>query len=246
MNRMVWAGGLVVAILGLSACVPTNNEVNEENQSFTVFAAASLSEVFEELIDDFRGQGTFTVETVYDGSSTLVMQLQEGADADVLATANQTTMEEAISLRLVDGAAETFAKNSLVIAVPKGNPLEITTVGQAVTVDYAACARPVPCGEATQELFERTGLDLAPISQEQNVSAVANRVVEGDVDVGFIYSTDFASRPELEAVIPPGEPVENTYPVAALTDSARAHAFIEYLLTDEAGSILQNHGFGIP
>jgi molybdate transport system substrate-binding protein len=107
----------------------------------------------------------------------------------------------------------------------------------------------VPCGAATSELFALDGVDLAPVSQEQNVTAVAERVASGEVDAGLVYATDVASRADsMEAVVPSGaDQVVNRYPITTLTGgSAAGAAFVDFVLSDAGRAVLADHGFGAP
>lgn len=219
----------------------------------TLYAAASLQAAFTDLIADFEtANPAITVEPpVYDGSSTLVTQLTEGAPADVFASADEKNMDDLVAAGLNDGDPQLFATNTLVIAVAPGNPLGIEDIGDLAGVDYAVCAPEVPCGAATTSLFELDGVELDAVSQEQNVTAVAERVASGEVDAGLVYATDVASRAdELEAVVPAeADQVVNRYPITTLTsatDPEAAAAFVDYVLSDDGQAVLAEYGFGAP
>ena len=135
-------------------------------------------------------------------------------------------MDDLVAAGLNDGDPQLFATNTLVIAVAPGNPLGIEDIGDLAGVDYAVCAPEVPCGAATTSLFELDGVELDAVSQEQNVTAVAERVASGEVDAGLVYATDVASRAdELEAVVPAGaDQVVNRYPITTLTSATDPEA----------------------
>ncbi len=218
----------------------------------TIYAAASLQAAFTDVITELEMRyPSVTVEPpVYDGSSTLVTQLAEGAEADVFASADEATMDDLVAAGRNDAEPQLFATNTLVIAVAPGNPLGIEDLDDLDDpgVGYAACAPEVPCGAATGELFALDGVDLDPISQEQNVTAVAERVASGEIDAGLVYATDVAARAgTLEAVVPSNaEEVVNRYPIVTLTGSDAAAAFVELVLSDDGQAILAEHGFGAP
>lgn len=251
---LVRFAGLAALAVGLAACAASPAETWGEEaaqngaETLTVFAAASLQEAFDELLEQYaRGHPEVTINpAVYDGSSTLVTQLQEGAQADVLATANESTMNDAVAAELLTSDLRLFASNDLVIAVPEDNPHEISDVVDVLDLNYATCAVQVPCGYATAQLFEAAGLTPAPISEEQSVTAVANRVAAGEVDAGFIYSTDAAARPELTGISPQTAQIVNYYPIATTADSEAGAAFVEFVLSDRGGDVLAAHGFGQP
>src|SRR5699024_5687941 len=132
-----------------------HHTASQGEQSLTVFAAASLAEPMDDLLNLFAEQHPdVTVQPgVYDGSSTLVTQLTEGADADVLATANSDTMHDLVSaFDERDLPPTLFATNSLVIAVPRGNPKNIGDLDDLNEARFVVCAQKVPCGEGAQEL----------------------------------------------------------------------------------------------
>lgn len=218
----------------------------------TLYAAASLQAAFTDLIAEFETANPgITVEPpVYDGSSTLVTQLTEGADADVLATADEPTMDDLVTAGLAGGDPQLFASNTLVIAVADGNPLGIAGLADLADVSYVVCARDVPCGNATQRLLDAAGLPTDDaVSQEQNVSAVAERIASGEVDAGLVYATDVATRSgELDAIVPEGAPdVVNRYPIVTLTGAdPAASVFVDHVLSDDGQAVLAEHGFGAP
>src|SRR5699024_54831 len=106
----------------------------------------------------------------------------------VLATADEPTMQRAVHSDLPTSEPHVFAANDLVIAVPSANPHGVEDLPDVFALDYAVCAARVPCGEATTRLFAAAGVQPQPVSEEQNVTAVANRVCAGEVDAGFVYA----------------------------------------------------------
>lgn len=234
-----------------STAMPGSDETSDAlTGTLTVYAAASLQVAFEHLLGMFAEQhpGVDVQPASYDGSSTLVTQLSEGAVADVFASAAEDTMGDLVATGLTDGDPQPFATNTLVIAVPEGNPAGVTDLADLAGLDYAICAAGVPCGEATLSLFGSAGLQVGAISEEQNVTAVAGRVVTGDVDAGLVYSTDVTSRDDaLDAVIPAADGVVNRYPITSLVDAQPAGAaFIDLVLSDTGQAVLAEYGFGAP
>lgn len=260
MSRTRAAFIAAVALVGvLGACsndaeAPKANETAETapedglSGTLTVFAAASLQEAFDDLLAQFGAAHPDVAvnPAVYDGSSTLVVQLQEGAEADVLATANEPTMADAVDAGLLTSDPALFASNDLVIAVPANNPHDVADLLDVLDLDYAICAVQVPCGDATAQLFDAAGLTPEPISEEQTVTAVANRVSAGDVDAGFVYSTDVAARPEVTGISPQVAQIVNLYPIGTTSDSEVGAAFVEFVLSAEGTGVLASYGFGQP
>jgi molybdate transport system substrate-binding protein len=259
--RALLAAAAVLSLLAAcSTAVDEDPEATERGDdadrdgasgTVVVFAAASLQAAFTDIIADFEtlNPGAAVEPPVYDGSSTLVTQLIEGARGDVFASADEASMDDLVAAGRAEDDAQLFATNTLVIAVARGNPLGLTDLADLAGVDYAACAPEVPCGTATTELFTLAGVDLAPVSQEQNVTAVAERVASGEVDAGLVYATDVASRADsMEAVVPSGaDQVVNRYPITTLTGASEAGtAFVDFVLSDAGRSVLAAHGFGAP
>lgn len=237
---------LLLAAAGVAACSSGNAQEPGNAETLTVFAAASLQEAFDDLLDEFAEDHP-EIEVhpaVYDGSSTLVLQIAEGAHADVLATADEPTMDEALDAGISTSEPRIFASNRLVLAVPIGNPLSIEALSDVQGITYAACAEQVPCGRATSQAFAAVQEPLAPTTVEQNVTAVANRISQGEVDAGFIYESDVAARPELEGLTPEGMQVVNFYPITQTSQVSSGADFIEFVTSERGQEILTEYGFG--
>ncbi|MEE6281449.1 molybdate ABC transporter substrate-binding protein [Georgenia sp. MJ170] len=219
----------------------------------TVFAAASLNVVFEEIADLFTAEHPGTeVAFSFAGSADLVAQLDAGAPADALATANEPTMASAVEAGNIDGEPDVFAANVLTLVTPAGNPAGVTGLDESL--DDAAlvtCAPQVPCGEATLTLSELLGVTLSPVSEEGSVTDVLGKVTSGQGDAGLVYATDAASAGAAVDVIAVdrADEVVNRYPVAvtAGTDQPElAAAWVEFLGGAEAQQVLGEAGFGAP
>ncbi|WP_311244061.1 molybdate ABC transporter substrate-binding protein [Microbacterium sp. WCS2018Hpa-23] len=249
---------LTAAALALAGCAagaesPTPTAAGEASESavsgeLTVYAAASLSGAFDEIGAAFTAVNPgVEVSGVYDGSSTLVTQLLEGAPADVFASADEANMDK------LEGAAVAptlFASNTLVIAVPTGNPGGVETLDDLADVTTVLCAPEVPCGAASATLISNAGVTVEAASLEQNVTAVLTKVAAGEADAGLVYATDVVGGDDVEVIVPDGaDEVVNHYPIAALSEapnSAAAEAFVAFVLSDEGQRILADFGFGAP
>ncbi len=225
---------------------------SELSGTLTVFAAASLKTTFDELRSVFRTrhpQVDFP-EITYDGSSTLAKQLQDGAPADVFASANEENMDKVSDL--VTDRTD-FATNSLQIAVAPGNPKDIHSLADiaASGVVTVICAPEVPCGAAAHEALDAAGVRLTPASEELNVKAVLTKVAAGEADAGLVYATDVnSSGGTVDGIdFPQAADAINTYPIAATKDSsngAAARAFIDLVTGKEGRKVLAAVGFGPP
>lgn len=232
--------------------------------TLTVFAAASLTDAFEELGAAFEAANP-AVEIRYNfaGSQQLAAQINEGAPADVFASANRRQMEVVIKgTRIVSGTQQTFVRNRLVVITPKDNPAGITTlqdltkpglklifadkavpVGQ-YTLDFLAKASMLP--EYT-ESYSATVLANV-VSYEDNVRSVLTKVALGEGDAGVVYTTDAALDTDniQQIAIPDALNTIASYPIAPIADSPQpelAQSFIAFVLTPDGQQILAKYGF---
>lgn len=217
----------------------------------TVFAAASLTGPFDEVVDAFQQQHP-AVEVVLSsgGSSGLAAQIVEGAPADVFAAASPATMAIVTEAGLTSSAPRDFASNTLQIAVARGNPGGITGLEDFADArrTIALCAVEVPCGAAAAQLFDSAGITPSVDTYEQDVTAVLTKVELGEVDAGVVYVTDIAdSGDAVESIEVDSAPV--AYPITVLSASRNpqaAEAFVAFVLSDAGQSILRAAGFGAP
>lgn len=236
----------LVACGGASAGADITGEV-------TVFAAASLQDAFETLAASFQdAHPGVRIAFDFQGSQDLVASLDGGSPADILATANNSTMTDAANKGLVGEQTE-FATNVLTLIVPAGNPAGVTGIndGSLDKADLVVCAPEVPCGEATQKLAAELGVTLNPVSEEQKVTDVRGKVESGEAQAGIVYTTDAAKAGDkVEAIALPPNSVINHYPIAltkSAANSQAAQAFIDYILSPEGQKVLQDtYGFGAP
>lgn len=254
-STAVGIAALALALAGCanaapSATAPSSTDAAADtlDGEVSVYAAASLAGAFDEIATAFTAEHPdVTVVPVYDGSSTLVTQILEGAPADVFASADEANMDKA-----GDAAVdpELFASNTLVIAVPAGNPKGIADLADLADVTTVLCAAEVPCGAASAKLLDAAGVSIEAASLEQNVTAVLTKVETGEADAGLVYATDVIGRDDVEGVVPDNaDDVVNHYPIAALADAPNpdaAQAFVAFVLSDAGQAILAEFGFGKP
>jgi molybdate transport system substrate-binding protein len=247
----------VALVASLSACSDDAlNDVDGPRTSttITVFAAASLKSSFTTIGTAFEAENKgVTVRFSFAGSSDLVAQLQQGAPADVFASADTETMDDADDLRLLAAEPVDFATNTLQIVTPPDDPAHIDSLADLTDpdADVVVCAPQVPCGAAAQGVEKAAGLDIEPVSEEQSVTDVLNKVVSGEADAGLVYVTDVAAAgASVRGVtIPQADDVVNTYPIAPLADSDHADeaaAFAAFVTGPEGQAILAAAGFGQP
>ena len=217
----------------------------------TVLAAASLQKAFEEIEKTVEKDNPgLDVTFDFQGSQDLVASLAGGDSADVLATANNSTMKTAAEQKLVGNQTE-FATNVLTLIVPKGNPKKITGLDSSLDgANLVICAPEVPCGEATQKLSSALGVTLNPASEEQKVTDVRGKVESGEADAGIVYTTDAAAaKDKADKIDIPDGGVVNHYPIAPTAkpeNPAGAQVFIDAVTGKTGQEILAKHGFGKP
>ncbi|MDT7750314.1 MAG: molybdate transport system substrate-binding protein, partial [Pseudonocardiales bacterium] len=195
--------------------------------TLTVSAAASLTDVFNQLGKTFESQNPgSTVRFNYGGSSDLAQQIVNGAPADVFAAANTSTMATVSKAGLVSGDPSVFVTNVLQIAVAPGDPKGIHTFADLTKPDLkvVVCAPQVPCGSAATQVEKATGVTLKPVSQEADVRSALSKVSTGDADAALVYVTDVkSSKGKVEGVdFPEAAKALNQYPIAVLKNAPNA------------------------
>jgi molybdate transport system substrate-binding protein len=242
----------VIALMLVSGCGASGE--SPKNGKIIVFAAASLKKSFTEIGERFKTDNPGTdVEFSFAGSSDLVTQLTQGASADVFASADTKNMQKAAQGGLLAGDSVNFASNTLTIAVPPGNPKNIHSFQDLTRpgLNVVVCAPQVPCGSATQKVEQATGVKLAPVSEESQVTDVLNKVETGQADAGLVYVTDtMAAGDKVTAVpFPEAASAVNTYPIAVLKGSKNsdlARKFVDLVTGDAGQKILSAAGFAKP
>jgi molybdate transport system substrate-binding protein len=216
-----------------------------------VFAAASLTESFTQIGNDFETDHPGVAVTLsFAGSSTLAQQVNQGAPADVFASANPGNMALVTEAGNGDGTPTTFARNQLVIAVPAGNPAGITGLADLIRPELkvALCAEQVPCGAAARAALDTAGLALTPVTFEQDVRAALAKVTLGEVDAALVYRTDAAAgAPGVVGIeFPESASSVNDYPIIVLRGApnrAAAGAFVAHVLGSAGQAVLAGAGF---
>jgi len=217
-----------------------------------VFAASSLTESFAQIADAFEAANPgATVTLSHGGSSALAASIRSGAPADVFTAANAETMATITGAGLASDPA-VFAHTELQIAVPAGNPGNVTGLADFADRDrtIALCAAEVPCGSASALAFQAAGITPAPDTLEQDVRAALTKVELGAVDAALVYRTDvLVAGDAVEGIDFAGaSEVPAEYSVVALSgapNSPAAAAFAAFVLGDEAQRILAAAGFTV-
>lgn len=243
----------LVCVVLISGC-DSSEQPAAGNTRITVFAAASLKKTFTDIGEQFKTENPgFSVEFSFAGSSDLVTQLTQGAEADVFASADTKNMDKAAQAGLLAGDPVNFASNTLIIAVAPGNPKKIASFKDLTRqgLNVVVCAPQVPCGSATQKVEQATGVTLKPVSEESSVSDVLNKVTSGQADAGLVYVTDAKGAGDKVAVVafPEAVGAVNTYPIAVLKDSKNpelARKFVDLVAGESGQKVLSAAGFAKP
>jgi molybdate transport system substrate-binding protein len=259
--RVTLAGVTAAATLALAGCGGDSDTTSTKpgdssklSGTVTVSAAASLTESFTEIGKDFEAANPGTKVTLnFGASSALAAQINQGAPADVFASASPATMKIVTDAGNSTGEVTTFVKNQLVIAVTKGNPKGIKTLADLTKpgIKVALCAEQVPCGAAAKKALGAAGVKLTPVTFEQDVKAALTKARLGEVDAALIYRTDAkAATKDVDGIeFPESGGAINDYPIAVLKNAPNktaAEAFVEYVLSDKAKSVLIDAGFQTP
>lgn len=259
---------LAAVLLAAAACTPANNETNEETATIQVFAAASLADAFKAIGADFAAtHGGVEVVFNFGGSNQLATQIDQGAPADVFASANAAQMQAVIAGgRIASGSAQTFVRNQLVVVAPAGKQGGPTTLADlarpGLKIVFAAAA--VPAGQYAQDFLAKAAADesLGPaykaavlanvVSYEENVRAVLAKVALGEADAGIVYLSDAAALNAAggagvrQIEIPAALNTIAEYPIAILPagpNAASAQAFVAFVLGPEGQQVLARYGF---
>jgi molybdate transport system substrate-binding protein len=248
---------LIVGAAFLAACgssgttASTSPSATPLSGTISVFAAASLTASFNALGASFQAANPgVTVKFNYAGTPTLVTQIEQGAPADVFASADTTNMDKLTADGFTTGSSKVFAHNQLEIVVAPGNPKGITGLSDLAKpgVIYISEAATVPAGKYSLQALASANVKVTPKSLETSVTAVIGKIELGEADAGIVYTTDVsAAASKVQGVqIPAANNVIATYPIVAVkgtTNSVVANAFIAYVLSNKGQSTLATFGF---
>jgi molybdate transport system substrate-binding protein len=247
------AAALTALALTLTGCGGGSADRPAAGGKITVFAAASLTETFTRLGKDFEAAHPgHRVTFNFAGSAALATQLTQGAPADVFAAASPATMRTVTAAGEAAGPPTVFARNQLVIAVPKGNPRGVRGLADLARpgVKVALCAAQVPCGAAARTALDAARVPLTPVTLEQDVKGALAKVKLGEVDAALVYRTDTRAAADLAAVeFPESAGAVNDYPIVVLkraADPADATAFVDLVRSEAGRAVLTAAGFQAP
>lgn len=245
---------IALAVFGLVGASCGSDSSTSVSGDITVLAATSLTAAYTEIGEAFKTEHPdANVVLSFDASSALVTQINEGAPADVFASADEANMKKLTDTGGNAGEPQIFATNSLQVIVGTGNPKGISGVADLAKPDllYVTCAPEVPIGKYAAQVLTAANVTVTPVSFEQNVKGIVTKVTAGEADAGIVYKTDvIAAGSAAEGVdIPADINVTAKYPVVATKNApnpAGAQAFVDFVLSEQGRKILASYGFTAP
>lgn len=242
----------LVPLIFLAAC--SSSSESQQQTTLNVYAASSLATPFAYAgLAYEKEHPDVKVQFNLGASSDLARFVQEGAPADVFASADITNMNKVESQDLLDSQSFIFATTYLEIIVEKGNPLNISSLQDLADPDliFVTSNPEVPIGKYTAEVLEKAGATVTPDSFESNVKGIMLKVARGEADAGIVYHSEvIASDGQVEGVeIPTEFNIVAEFPIGIVKNSANkkeAQRFIDYLLSPEGQSLLTQYGFQTP
>src|SRR3954454_17546929 len=259
-SRRLFCAVIALATAATAACggpskAKTSSDANRPaTGTITVFAAASLTGAFTEIGKAFQTANPgASVRFNFASSSTLATQINQGAPADVFASADDANMKRVTDADSNLGTPIEFATNKLQVIVGKGNPKGVTSVTDLAKfgITSVTCDPAVPIGTYTQQVFQKAGITVKPKSLEPDVKGIVTKVTAGEADAGVVYATDVlaAGSNAQGVVIPDTWNVVAHYPVSvirATKDAYSAQVFMKYVLSGDGQAILARWGFTGP
>lgn len=248
---------LLLGMLATGGC----NRCSSEQPTLQVFAASSLTEVFEDLASAFEAEHPgVDVATSFAGSQVLRLQIEQGAEADVFASANRHHLDALHEAKYVQ-SPQVFAHNELVVIVPRENPAALSGFADLPSARTLVIGSPeVPVGRYTRQVLDKAGAALGPsfsaevskqvVSEEPNVRLVRAKVALGEADAAIVYRTDAMGSDEVSMLpIPPELGVQVDYTQAIVQGTAQpelAEQWLTFVDAEAGRHILSRHGFALP
>ena len=253
----------IATLLAVAQMIRVGSSRAEEPGTLTVFAAASLADAFTELGHRLETQRPgLTVRFNFAGSQQLATQIEQGASADVFASADERWMGDVAERHLLAGEPAIFARNRVAVIVPATNPARIRRLQDLARggVKLVLAADAVPVGRYSRTVLQNLSRDPAyggdfarrvlgnVVSEEENVRSVVGKVQLGEADAGMVYRSDVtpaAARRVRILEVPEAFNVLASYPLARLGDSRMpeaSRAFVDLVLSPEGQQTLARHG----
>ncbi len=257
MTRRILVGFIAATVFVAPTMPAAANASGNVTGDITVFAASSLTEAFTKMGKQFeQTHADAAVRFNFLSSSELATQIQEGAIADVFASADQSNMRRVADSGDVTAKPRIFARNRLEIVVEKGNPKKINGLADIASthsddVYVVLCSDPEPCGRYTDKVLTKAGVHVAARSLAESAKAVVTTVSTGEADAGLVYVTDVkaAQRSVSGVRIPNSLNVIARYPIAVVAESSNptgAKAWVQHVNSTKGQRTLRSFGFLAP
>jgi molybdate transport system substrate-binding protein len=252
---MLIAAVVTATLVPNAASATPISQLTKLSGDLTISSAASLTDAFKALAEQFRKDNKgVKLRLNFGSSSTVVSQIQSGAPSDLIASADLSNIEKLVASGNVVVAPKIFARNTMAIAVKKGNPKSVRSVADLPSLDFVAlCGKTVPCGVYASTVLNRAGVSLveSKVTRGIDVKATLSSVANGDADAAIVYKTDVlaAKKTVVGIDIPSAQNVKAMYGIAPIRGSknlANAKAFIDFVLSEQGWQILKSFGFERP
>ena len=244
----MWVNAVLLLALAAGACGATVSGVTPGQ--LVVSAAASLTVAFSEIEPLFEEANPgLDVVMNFGGSSSLREQILAGAPVDVFASADRQSMDDLAAL--VEDPPRVFARNTLQIGVPSGNPGGVGGLGDLAKSQLLVglCAEEVPCGELARHVLQQAAVTASVDTYEPNVRALVTKLAAGELDAGIVYLTDVVASPRLEGVAIGEFNVSTEYLIGVLAEASDREAallFVDFVQSEVGQAVLRRYGFGAP
>ncbi len=249
----------VVSLLFLGSCgiKENQNPTNQNSANLTISAAISLKDAFDEIGNAYQTKSGVKMNFNYGASGALQQQIENGAPVDVFASAGEAQMDALEKGGFINSdSRRDFARNSLVLIVPKNSKLNIETFNDLTKSEVKKIAvgnpKTVPAGQYAAESLRNANLSDAlqtKLISAENVRQVLDYVVRGEADAGIVYATDALTAKNSVNVVAAADENSHSpilYPLAIIKDGKQKQAaqeFADFVLSDVGQNILQKYGF---
>jgi len=252
----------ILIMLVLLSCL--SPALAEEGERLTVFCGAGLTGALSEIGGIYENATNISVEFNFDGVPALRSQIEQGAYADILVSANLKHMNALKSEGFINNSTvEVFARNKVAIIVPNDNPASITGLKDLASpgVKILMGTKDLPAGYYALQVLDKLAADpeYGPayresvlynvVSQETTVNRIVSKIALGEADAGFAFISDVSPQmvgKVTRILIPEKYNVVGDFPVAVLSQSkypVEAQAFLDMIMSTEGQSILGKYGF---
>ena len=240
-----------LSLLVAAGCSDDDPAASGGSDTLTILAASSLTDAFNDLAEVYEQEHEgVEVRLTYDSSSTLAEQVIQGAPADILATADEGTMQGVVDEGLTASDPVVFARNMLILVTPADNPAGIESIEDLNNpdVDYAVCVPDAPCGIASEKVLGIVNVTSDPVTEEANVRDTLTKVTAGEVDAGLVYVSDAqAAGDDVQTIeVPEASQAINADVIAPLDEAADAELaqdWVDLVTSDEGQQALEGYGF---